>query len=378
MKSGGEGTAVLPRPDAHGPVLLRSRTAIRLLTGLGIVLAGWTLAQVSGLTALPAEPWYLTAVTVLLSVGLYGSAAGIPRSAVQDLRLIVLAVTVGVLLKAVLIALLVVPVFDEPGAPLLALAVAQIDPLSVAALLGDSRMSRRAKDLMLAWASFDDPITALLTVYFGAAFLGGQALPEVHKYLGNLGWNAALVAAVFLIWLAGRRIAGRLRDPGAPGWRRAGLAASTVLLLAAMAVAVANFLMLAMAVIGLFLRPFADREVVVNRTVTGALIAATFATGMVLADGVDLARGLVLGLGAFLAQAVVGGLLLPRGFAREDRVQIALGQQNGITALVLALALVPLVGDAVAVVAPAILVVNLLHAVSNGLYRRRLIRQAGS
>jgi hypothetical protein len=54
-----------------------------------------------------------------------------------------------------------------------------------------------------------------------------------------------------------------------------------------------------------------------------------------------------------------------------DRVYLALGQQNGITAVILALALQPVLPYAVSVVAPAILAVNILNIASNGVWDNR-------
>ena len=51
---------------------------------------------------------------------------------------------------------------------------------------------------------------------------------------------------------------------------------------------------------------------------------------------------------------------------RDDRVHLALGQQNGLTAIVLALALQPYLPSAVGIIAMAVLTVNALHLVTNG------------
>ena len=61
---------------------------------------------------------------------------------------------------------------------------------------------------------------------------------------------------------------------------------------------------------------------------------------------------------------------MPRG----DRAHLALGQQNGLTAIVLALALQPYLPSAVGIIAMAVLTVNVLHLVTNGAWD--LMRQA--
>jgi hypothetical protein len=78
----------------------------------------------------------------------------------------------------------------------------------------------------------------------------------------------------------------------------------------------------------------------------------------------------VLGVAAYAAQVVVALLLTIPKVWRGDRARLALGQQNGLTAIILALLLEPNFPGTIAVVAPAIIVVNLLHALCNGLYDR--------
>ncbi len=74
----------------------------------------------------------------LLAIGLYGSTYGIDLAEARaHVRLILLAITVGVLFKAVLIGLPLWWLFDDPRYLILGVAVAQIDQLSVAALNRD-------------------------------------------------------------------------------------------------------------------------------------------------------------------------------------------------------------------------------------------------
>jgi hypothetical protein len=344
--------------------LLTDPAADRLAKGVGVALAGWAVAAL-GLGSPSGHPIFLYGVTALLCVGLYGSVHGIDKeSASGDVRTVVLAVTVGVLLKTALIAGVMWLFFGHPAVILLALAVAQIDPLSVGALIGRARMSPRAKSLLLAWASFDDPITALLTVYLSSLVLGTTG-GGYAGYLTNLGLNlvfaGAVLAAVLLTrrWGAGHRVR--------PGMVRTG---SLLLLIALLAVATAQFLVLGMALIGLFFRPELGR--LLDGALTGAFYLATFAMGTLLVAGIEPVMALVLGVAAFAAQAVVGGLLITRGLPVRDRVSLALGQQNGITAILLALALAPAYPQAVAVIAPAVLVVNVLHVAANTGWQRVL------
>ncbi|NRQ32498.1 hypothetical protein HII36_11705 [Nonomuraea sp. NN258] len=355
-----------------------TETATRRLSRLAVVVAlGLVFASLVGLDSPASTPIYLYGVTALLAIGLYSSASGIPREAMKDLRLLLVAVTLGVVLKALLITGVMLLVMREPVALVLGIAVAQIDPLSVAAMSGRSRLSPRALALLRAWSAFDDPITALLIVYVSAFTLdwsgvaghvaGAPAVADVTSYLLNLTANLGFAAGTWLVWAAARWL---LRRGGRGNTRRPATTALMLLLLAALVtVAVMNYLMLGIALVGLFFRPLAPE--VVDRVSGGALTLAGFALGMLLTPGIDPLLGVVLGLATFGSQVFVG-YALTRRLPSTDRGYLMLGQQNGITAIVLSLTLEPAFPGVVGIVAPAILVVNLLHIVSNGWWARRL------
>lgn len=337
---------------------------------------GWLFAAQADLEPLRGSAGYLTIATVLLVVGLYSSTYGISVDELRvGVRTVVLAVTVGVLAKAALVAGVMYLVYREPRFAVLGLAVAQIDPLAVAAMNEGSRMSARARGLLAAWASFDDPITVVLTIY-GAAWLLERG-PDGHGPLAPGGatsdsfglgivQNLALAALGLGLWALGRLVRARVATPaGGPGrYRRILDVFEVVTLVALLGVAVAYSLALAVALLGLYFRPHLGR--LLNGLTQTAFVSACFLLGLALADGVQLVAGLLLGVAAFGAQIVVG-LLIPARIGRRDRVYLAFGQQNGITAIILALLLEPSFPGTVGIVAPAIFVVAVLHAASNGL-----------
>ncbi|XVS62593.1 hypothetical protein ACQPYE_30645 [Actinosynnema sp. CA-299493] len=339
-----------------------------LLSALG---AGWLVAWQFGLREVDRSPVYGFFITALLGFGLYASTSGIVIAEFRrQLRTVVLAVTIGVLAKVALIFAVVFFAFRDPAHLVLAVAVAQIDPLSVAAMHAKSRMSDSAKALLSAWASFDDPITVLLTVYLTAFALRGGAVGGVGTFAVDLVLNLALAGVAFVLWSLVR---GRVRraEAGGRAVRYAVRAVMVVAVLAIGFVAVQHSLLLALALLGLFFRPDLGRWV--DGLAQAGMFLATAAVGLVLAAEFSWALagvGAVLGAAAFGAQAVVAfGLTAPKRW-RGDRVRLALGQQNGLTAIILALLLEPVFPGAIAVVAPAVIVVNLLHAVTNGAYDR--------
>ncbi|MEU4768341.1 hypothetical protein AB0H12_34330 [Actinosynnema sp. NPDC023794] len=313
----------------------------------------------------------------MLGFGLYASTSGIVIAEFRrQLRTVVLAVTIGVLAKVALIFGVMFFAFRDPAYLVLAVAVAQIDPLSVAAMHAKSRMSDSAKALLSAWASFDDPITVLLTVYLTAFALQGGAVGGVGTFAVNLVLNLALAGVAFMLWtLVRRRV--RRAEAGGRAVRYAVRAVMVVAVLAIGFVAVQYSLLLALALLGLFFRPNLGRWV--DGLAQAGMVLALAAVGLVLAaefSWVLAGVGAVLGVAAFGAQAVVAFALTAPKRWRGDRVRLALGQQNGLTAIILALLLEPTFPGAIAVVAPAVVVVNLLHAVANGAYDRVAARPA--
>jgi hypothetical protein len=346
--------------------VIRSAAVRRLVLAVAVALAGLGVAEWLNLAPTADPSVYMYGVTFLLALGLYGSAYGITREVTQDLRTVVLAVTVGVVLKTVLIAAVMWVFYQDSTSLLLGVAVAQIDPLSVAALIGGSRMTRRAKNVLLAWASFDDPITALLTIYLSALMMRGGS-GGMDAYLMTAWGNFVLVLFALVLWFGGGLLRRRVSWPVAHS-RRVAKVVALILLGVAMYVAVTEFLLLGIALMGLFFRPWI--ETWLGRVTFVAFLLATFAMGMLLVGGVDWGKGLVLGAAAFGAQILIGGLVIGRRLTGVDRIYLALGQQNGITAILLALALLPAVPQAVAVIAPAVLTVNVIHMIANGLWER--------
>ncbi|MEU8238103.1 hypothetical protein AB0C07_07660 [Actinoplanes missouriensis] len=345
-------------PHAH-PL---AGAAARIGLFVAIAAAGWITAVALDVHDLDSAGAYLHVVTALLAIGLVASVHGIDLAeARRHMTAVITAVTVGVLLKALLITAVMYALFRQPAFLVLGIAVAQIDPLSFAALSSRGDTSPRVRTLLAAWSAFDDPITVLLTVYLAGTLATGPAgseLPDLPDFGVGLLHNTAFVAVAYLLW--------RLTRIGGAGGRLRTIV-QTLLLGALAAYAVWQLLMLGLAVSALFYRPEIGR--LLDRLATAAFHLATFALGLLLAAGVALRAGLVLGAAAFGAQIVAGSLVAVRYSAR-DRRAVALGQQSGITAVLLALLLEEPFPGTVAVVAPAIVIVNVLHALANNVRLR--------
>ncbi|TCO53514.1 cation:proton antiporter [Actinocrispum wychmicini] len=342
--------------------------ALRTSSLLAAVLGGWAVARWLGVTDVQNSMAYQDFVTAVLGFGLYASTRAIALREFRDeLGTVAVAVTAGVLGKAAIVAGVMYLAFQNPAFIVLGIAVAQIDPVSVAAVQKKSKLSTAAKSLLLAWASFDDPVTVLLTTYLtvlvlhpatGVVVLNG----DLGSFAAHILWNLLLAGVMWLIWRGFQRVRGHFRS------QKAITAVLVVVVLVVAFVAVSQSLLLGLALTGLFFRPALDRFI--DGATQVALYVACFALGLVLVGGVRLFEGAILGVAAYVAQVVVGFLVTSPKRWHGDRMRLALSQQNGLTAIVLALLLEPVLPGATAIIAPAILVVYVLHAVCNGLWDR--------
>lgn len=347
------------------------------------VLLGCGAAVSTGLPIVdPASSWFFVLASTLLAVGLFASTSGIPRLHRADLGIVLLAVTVGVVVKAAIIAGVMVLAFREPAYLVLGAVMAQIDPLSVAALRESSRLSVRGRAVLTAWSSFDDPVTSVLVLALAAVVAAMSAVEpradagaqSLLSPVSGIAGNVALVLVAAAVWGA-LHVLVRRRDVGGAE-RPVFTATAAVALLGLAAVAVGNFLMFGLAAAGLFFRP--RIEAVLRRLISLAFAVATVVLGIVAAAGIAVVPGLVLGVTAFAAQSLVA-TVVAWSLPRSDRIRLVLGQQSGITAIILALLMEPVFAGTVAVVAPAIVAVNVLHLASNAfLDRVQDRREAGS
>lgn len=320
--------------------------------------------------------WYTVVASLLLCVGLFMAVYDIDKEeAKREWRIVAVAITLGVLCKYLLIFGALYLSTQDWRYGVLAMALAQIDPLSVAALMGDMRMSARAKTVLSAWASFDDPMTALATpiiVSIIAKTAHVQLDTGTSSTMIVYGVILLVVGTAALLLLRYRRkntLQNLLTEPH----HRAGAAG-------AIAAGTATRLYSMPAVAGLVFRPAwltARRAQII---VTTALLGATFLVGVLLAGGVNW-MGIPLGIATYASQIAVAWLVLwvaarlpgatRSAFSRSDAWHIALAQQNGITAVVLALNLEPMIPGAIATISLAIITVNLLHFFVNLAYDRQ-------
>ena len=336
------------------------------------IALGFVLSLLFDVQNVSTYAWYYLLTSSLLAVGLYSSTYGISiNDAKAHIRLIITAVTIGVVCKAIIIGTILSLVMQSPFGFILGILVAQIDPLSTASLMNRREISSRAKAIIASWSSFDDPITVILSLATPVLLvsLTGEAWPSIAMqdaglvgYVVQFALNLIFALLCFLFY----RLLSLYAKQSTLNF---GPYILYILVVISLAISVQWFLMLGIALIGLFLRPTFGR--ILDRTVTVALLLAGILLGMLLTHGISLWYGCILGIVTFVSQIIVG-FLLTRSLPRHDRIHIAFAQQNGITAIILALLFEIVYPGTIAIVAPAIIVINVLHQVSNIALRKYL------
>lgn len=335
------------------------------------VLGGLAIAASFNFQGVQNSQWYLLIVATLLAIGLYSSTFGISiRDARAHFKLIIKAVTVGVLLKAAITGAVLSLVLQDSFGFILGIIVAQIDPLATAALMKGSRMSKSAQAILRAWSSFDDPMTVILSLYAPlviAFFVGANWEPirgtmqaaGLGGYFVETGINIVFAAGIFVLWRLMKR-----HSKASNIFVLALVALGMYgLFVGALSIAVYYFWMLGIAFLGLFVRPPIEKTI--SHALQWALSLAAVLLGILLINGISIWKGIALGVVAYAAQVVVG-FLLTRKLPKRDRWHVAFAQQNGITAIILALLFEAYYSGTVAIVGPAIIVINTIHTIANG------------
>ena len=197
-------------------------------------------------------------------------------------------------------------------------------------------------------------MTVLLSIYALYFFIPHDGLENILGSLSPFFISLAqnLLFAALAFWLS-RQIKGNNTF-------------LTLLLVVCFVIAVTFKWMLGIALIGLFLRPTINR---LPDLISAAFYIAILLLGFLLVYGINWFNGLILALAAMLAQVIVG-FLLTRGLPRIERFYLAFAQQNGITAMILALLFETELPETVSIVAPAILFINLGYYLVNRMLQK--------
>lgn len=297
-----------------------------------------------------------------LTLGLYSSVAGIDLTAVQSRRRIaIIVVTIAVPLQILATGAVMYLIYPVGLSFLLAVAITQIDPLSVDTLLQDKEsMSPEAKGLLRIWASFDDPVTVLFGFLILLPLVTGQTAASAgfgsSALLMYIGLNTLPALAVWLL----QKNTAVLNNP----------LISTPLLIALLALAFITQSYLLAALLGLILRPLPDNYL--NSTTALLYHIIVFIVGMAMfSHSTDLWVGIRLGtllaMVEFFVIQPLTAVIVFNGTV-NDVFRIAYSQQNGLTTLLMGIAFQTLGQDVLYILLPAIIIVNILNLIVNKIY----------
>lgn len=321
---------------------------------LVLTLLGFITGRITALN--PVETTFFpTLAAFALTIGLYGSVSGIDLAALRtQKRLVIGLITLAVPLQILATGLVMYLMYPAGISFLLAVAIDQIDPLSVNTLLQDKqKMSERAKTLLRVWSAFDDPITVLFGFLVLLPIVTGRSEgTTISGYLVGLALNLAPAGLLWLIqqktnWFTSRPVA-------------------LLSLLATLTFAFLSQSYLLAALTGLLLRPIAKEKF---QPITDILYnIILFIVGMATASyGVDIRLGLLLAIAEFFVIQPFTTLIVFNGTA-GDLFRIAFSQQNGLTTLLIGIAFQSLGLNVLPILLPAIIAINTFNLVINRIY----------
>lgn len=333
----------------------------QLLIFIVLTAVGYGMGYFTGINPTTAV-WFDPFTAFALTLGLYNSVVGIDLGAVRDHKLTAaIVVTVAVPVQIIVTGLIMYLIYPQPVSWLIAVAITQIDPLSVDTLLrGKESMSDQAKGLLRIWASFDDPVTVLFGFLILFPIVTGQSASSAgFDGLSLFLYIVLNTVPALVVWLA-QRYTSLLRNR----W------VATAVLVALLALAFFTRSYLLAALLGLILRPLPENFL--SRTAVLLYYSILIIVGMGLfAHHADLASGIRLGallaIVAYFVIQPVSTIVVFNGRV-NDVFRIAYAQQNGLTTLLMGTAFQALGIDVLYILLPAIILVNFFNLAINKIY----------
>jgi hypothetical protein len=324
---------------------------------LALTAVGWVAGYFTNINPIE-ETFFPTFAAFALTLGLYGSVAGIDLEAIRSRRFVaIIVITVAVPLQILVAGGLMYLIYPVGISFLLAVALTQIDPLSVDTLLKDKeRMSNEAKGLLRVWASFDDPVTVLFGFLILLPLVTGQTAASAGFGTSELVLYLLLnTIPALLIWLVKRYTA--VLD---------NQIMAIIVLVAVLALAFTTQSYLLAAIVGLLLHPIPNEYLTAVISVFYYFIV--FIVGMsIFSYGVDLRLGFLIAIVEFWVIQPATTLLVFNG-KTHDVLRIAFAQQNGLTTLLMGIAFQSLGIPVLHILLPGIVFVNLFNLIVNRIY----------
>lgn len=325
---------------------MRSLFTFLFLTAIGVSL-GWS----TGFNPLEYGQFSLFA-TVALAFGLYTAVAGIDLPSLGKYKnTAIFIITAGVPIQIALTVGFMWLVYPHPISILVAVAIDQIDPLSVSTLLnGKLGMSKEAKSLLRVWAAFDDPVTVLVGFALLIPAITGVVTQSFGSYLFSLALNVVPAAIFYLL--------------SQQSWFTKKMKLISLIGLFAFSIWQQAFLLIALA--GLFLRPFEGD--LLEKITEYLYYTVIVIIGAAIVDyGVDLRLGALLAIGEFFVVQPLSAIFMVKG-TTNDIFRLAFAQQNGLTTILMGLVFQIMGFNVLPILLPAIVIINTLNLTINGYY----------
>lgn len=331
----------------------------------GLGLAAYWLAIVFGISA-KSIPYLQEMMYAAIAMGLYINVLSIdPTLFKKCLGSIIKVVFIGVPIKIILPGYLLT-FFSPKIAPiayLCATVIAQIDPIASAQSLKHSKMSKKSETVLRAWSSFDDPITVLFAFYVFIPIIF-VAKYNFGEYLVRLTIDVIVCFLVYYIYIIYNNqsfINNRVKRI---------IEVITIICILFYSILSGSFLL--PAVIGLFIRPFESENL--TKVTSAIFYFSVIIIGLLSANmHLDWLSGLILAISTFfLAQVLVTLLFLKDSI--ESKARVMFGHQNGMTAVILTVAIEVSGSDKtnnlLSVTLPAIMLIALFYFSTNYLLDR--------
>ncbi len=331
-----------------------------IITAVILGLSAYFLAAVLGINARHI-PYLQEVMYATIAVGLYINIVSIDTEIFKSnlnsiFKVILLGVPLKIILPGFLLAYLSPSV--APIAYLCATVIAQIDPIAASHSLDYSNISKKSETILRAWSSFDDPITVLFAFYI---FLPIILLVDFNfnEYLLKIFRDIITCFVAYSIY--------KIYDTKFVISRTYKIFVETITVVAIIIYSILSASFLLPAAVGLFIRPFAAEKL--TKINSAIFYFSVVVLGLLSANlSLDWNSGLILAVSTFfLAQVIVTVLFLRD--STESKARVMFGHQNGMTAMLLTVAIEVSGSEKTAallsVTLPAIICIAIFYFASN-------------
>ncbi|OKH52218.1 hypothetical protein NIES2101_15440 [Calothrix sp. HK-06] len=319
-------------------------------------------------------PYLQTLMNIAIIIGLYINVLSIDTTLLKTcLGSVITVICVGVPVKILLPGFLLASFSPKlaPIAYLCATVIAQIDPIAASKSLQTTKVSPKSETILRAWSSFDDPVTVLFAFYIFLPLIVFQN-SNISEYVVKIATDilsSALAYYLHRLYIDNRRVS-LLSDS-------AKTTIEVTCLVAIMIYSLITGSFLLPAFVGFFLRPFSPEKL--EPVISVIFYFSVVVIGLLCTNiSLDWLSGGILAFSMFfMAQVLVTVLFIKDSMA--DKLKVMFGHQNGMTAILLTVA-IELSGfdrteDLLAVTLPAIILIALFYFSTNFLLDRKVFLQ---